>query len=502
MLKANQPLKKRLIGYGIGAMAIPLLIGTGILGITGRCSSPKIDAPPLPQAVIAPALALSEAFTAISAYVKPAVVTVYSEKLVQRQPQGFDSLLNDEFFQRFFGQGPHFQPQPNFKEHRTHTGSGMIIDKVGHILTNYHVVKDVDEVKVRLYDKREFKAEIVSFDPKTDVAIICIKGVIPKDLSCVQLGNSDLLRVGEVVMAIGAPFGLAQTVTTGIISAMERSDVGLSDYEDFLQTDAPINPGNSGGPLVNMRGEVIGMNTAIATNTGQSAGVGFAIPVNMIKGMLPALIKGEKITRGILGVSLQELTKDLAKEFNLPNISGTLVNTVFPDSTAEKMGIKVGDIITNFNDKEINNIRDLRNLVANTKPGVIFKLDIVRGGKKMTLTSILGEAVEETDRFRSKSSQSSDSAVSIGITIQALTPELARQYGLTEKKGVVVTNVKEDSSAAQGGLEEGDLILEVNHQQVTQVSEFRKALTNNKQGCSALLLVKRRDRNLFIVIQP
>jgi serine protease Do len=503
MLKKELLVKKRLITYGVGAITIPLLIGAGILGITGRCSSPKIDVPPpISQTVIAPALALSEAFTAVATYVKPTVVTVYSEKLVRQQSRGFDSLLDDDFFQRFFGQVPNLNRQPKTKEYKIPgVGSGMVLDKSGHILTNYHVVKEVDEVKVRFPDKREFKAEVVSTDPKTDIAVIRIKGVIPKDLLCVQFGNSDLLRVGEVVMAIGAPFDLTQTVTTGIISAMGRSDVGISDYEDFLQTDAPINPGNSGGPLVNMRGEVIGMNTAIATNSGQSAGIGFAIPSNMIKSMLPTLIKGGKITRGMLGVNIQELNKDLAKGFNLSNINGALITAVFPDSTAEKIGVKVGDVVTHFNDKEINSTKDLRNLVAATNPGTSFKLEIIRTGKKIILTGILGEVIGEIDRFGSKTSKSSDDVLNLGITIQTLTPILSKQYGLTEKTGIVVTSVDENSNAAQAGLHEGDIILEVNHQRVNQISECRKILTNSKGNSSVLLLIKRKDGNLFIAIQ-
>ena len=505
MFKKDTPLKKRLITYGTSVVAIPLLIGTGIFAITGRCSSPKlIDAPPLSQAVIAPAVALSEAFIAVSSYVKPAVVTVYSEKLVRYQIQGFESPFNDEFFQRFFS-GPlpdqQLSQKPReYKAPRRGMGSGMILDKSGYILTNYHVVKDVDEIKIRLSDKREFKAEIVSSDPKTDVAVIRIKGVIPGDLPCVQFGNSDLLRVGEVVMAIGAPFGLTQTVTTGIISAMGRSDVGIADYEDFLQTDTPINPGNSGGPLVNMRGEVIGMNSAIATNSGQSAGVGFAIPINMVKTMLPTLIKGGKVTRGVLGVTIQDLDKDLAKQFNLSKIEGALVTSTTPDSTAESMGIKVGDVITHVNDKEVNSTKDLRNQIAAINSGATCKVSLVRGGKKLTLSAPLGELNGETDDFGSNASQH-EHAVNLGITIQSLTPSLAKHYGLGEKTGILITNIDDNGIAAQAGLQKGDLIIEVNRQRVSQVAEFRKIMLDAKQNNSVLLLVKRKDANLFVAIQ-
>ena len=492
-------IKKRIITYVVGALIVPLVIGIGILGITGRCSSPKNEIPPISETVIAPAIALSEAFTAVSNYVKPAVITVYSERTVRQQSQGLDSFFDDDFFQQLFGkmQGNHRRT----KEHKVPSmGSGMIIDKAGHVLTNYHVVKNVEEVKVRLSDKREFKADVVGTDPKTDVAIIRIKDPVCKDLPCIQFGNSDLLRVGEVVMAIGAPFGFTQTVTTGIISAIGRSDVGISDYENFLQTDAPINPGNSGGPLVNMRGEIIGMNTAIATNTGQSAGIGFAIPVNMIKSMLPALIKGGKISRGVLGVNIQELTKDLAKQFGLHSVNGALVTSVISDSTADTMGIKVGDIITYFNGKEITNTKDLRNIVMTTSPGTTCKIDLIRAGQKLTLTSTLKEAIGETYKFGSKSEQQPDDAINLGITIQTLTPTLAKQYGLSEKAGIIITNVDENSLASQAGLHEGDLILEVNHNRVTQISEFRKLLMDSRKNRNVLLLIKRTEGNIFVAV--
>jgi serine protease Do len=492
---------KRFIVYTASLLAVPMLVGGGMLAVTGFCSSPRPDPPPpLTAAVTAPAKALSDAYAAVAAHVRPAVVSVYSEKMVRMQSPENGFPFGDDFFRQFFGQqAPQRRQAP--KEQRVPQrgmGSGMILDKAGHILTNYHVVKDVDEIKVRLPDKREFKAVVVSSDPRTDVAVIRIKDKVPADLPTVQLGNSDKLRVGELVMAIGAPFGLTQTVTTGIISAMGRSDVGLTDYEDFLQTDAPINPGNSGGPLVNMNGEVIGMNSAIATNSGSSAGIGFAIPSNLINNMLPTLTKGGKITRGLLGVGIQDLSEDLAKQFDLADSNGALVTSVAPGSAAEKAGVKVGDV-TSFNGKDIEGVRELRNRVGDVAPGAKAKLVVKRDGKDLTLTATIGEApaeAAETDSAEATPEQ----AVKLGLSLQPLTPELAQRYGLSEKSGLVIADVDQGSPAAEAGLQEGDLILEVNRKRVTKVGELQSAVAESRKKGSILLLVKRKAASLFVPV--
>jgi serine protease Do len=422
---------KRLVVYVASALAVPILVGGGMLAVTGRCSSPKVEAPPpLTPAIVAPAQALSDAFVAVAAHVRPAVVSVYSEKMVTRQQMpDFGFPFGDDFFNQFFG-GQRRQAPREQKVPQRGMGSGMILDKTGRILTNNHVVKDVDEIKVRLADKREFKAEIVSTDPRTDVAVIRIKGKVPDDLPTVQLGDSDKLRQGELVMAIGAPFGLIQTVTTGIVSALGRSDVGIADYEDFIQTDAPINPGNSGGPLVNMKGEVVGMNSAIATASGGSAGVGFAIPSNMINSELPILSKGGKIARGLLGVGIQDLDKDLAKQFSLEDSNGALVTSVMPDSAADKAGVKVGDVIIRLNGKTVDSSRDLRNKVAGTAPGAKVKLDLMRSGKELSVTATIGNLAEEAAAGGGESGEAPQAAM-LGLSLQNLTPDLAQTFGLT-----------------------------------------------------------------------
>jgi serine protease Do len=494
---------KRLVVYTASLLAVPILVGGGMLAVTGRCSSPKAMEPPAPltAAVTAPAVALSQAYAAVAAHVRPSVVSVYSEKMVRYQQPEFP--FGDDFFQQFFGpgfQGPRRQQAPKeYKVPQRGMGSGMVLDKDGRILTNYHVVKDVDEIKVRLMDKREFPAEIVSTDPKTDVAVIKIKGKVPADLYPVELGDSDALQVGEVVMAIGAPFGLTQTVTNGIISAIGRSDVGIAAYEDFLQTDAAINPGNSGGPLVNMKGQVIGMNSAIATNSGQNAGVGFAIPVNMIKNMLPTLVKGGKIARGLLGVGIQDLDKDLAKQFNMAEPNGALVSSVLNDSAAAKAGIKVGDVITAFNGKPVTNSAELRNMVAGTAPKTKVKVDLMRDGKATSLTVTLGESTGDNGAAE-VAGKPSEQAAKLGLTLENLSNDLAQRYGITAKNGVVVTGVDQGSPAASSGLQEGDLIVEVNHKAVASVGELQSAMDQAKDSDSVLFLVKRKNASLFVVL--
>jgi len=493
---------KRFVVYSASLLAVPLLVGGGMLAVTGHCSSPKVDAPPpLTATVVAPAKALSDAYVAVAAHVRPAVVSVYSEKMVRMQApdQGFP--FGDDFFRQFFGQQtPQRRSAPKEqKVPQRGMGSGMILDKAGHILTNYHVVKDVDEIKVRLSDKREFKAEVVSADPKTDVAVIRIKDKVPADLPTVKLGNSDKLQVGELVMAVGAPFGLTQTVTTGIISAMGRSDVGLADYEDFLQTDAPINPGNSGGPLVNMNGEVIGMNSAIATSSGSSAGIGFAIPSNMINSMLPTLTKGGKIVRGLLGVGIQDMTEELAKQFELSDSNGALVTTVSPGSAADKAGVKVGDVIVGFNGKEVEDGRDLRNRVGRLAPGSKVALKLMRGGKEVMLSATVGEASSEAGGEGGTAAEPEQEA-KLGLSLQPLTPELAQHYGLTDKTGLLIMDVDQGSPAAGAGLQEGDLILEVNRRKVTKVAELQGAVAASRKQGSILLLVKRKSASLFVAL--
>lgn len=445
---------------------------------------------------------MERAFSSVAAHVKPAVVSVYSEKLVRFQAPDQLFPFGDDLFRQFFGQqfsAPRSQPR-EYNVPERGMGSGMIIDKQGRILTNHLVVGDVDKIKVRLADKREFEATVIGSDSKSDVAIIAIKGRVPNDLTTVELGDSEALQPGNIVIAVGAPFGLTQTVTHGIISATGRQDVGISDYEDFLQTDAAINPGNSGGPLVNMRGQVIGMNTAIATNVGQFGGVGFAIPVSMIKMMLPTLIQGKTVSRGMLGVAIQDINEDLAKQFQLAQTKGALVAQVNKDSPAEKAGIKLRDVIVRYANSEVSDGRQLRNLVSTTAPGTRVAIEVVRNGKRETLTATIAALTTPAASAESQSS-GAESLAELGLRVEPLTPERARQYGLEGTKGVIITAVENGSPAAMAHLQAGDLIVEADRRLVTSVAELQNAIVQAKQNGQVLLLIKRRGGSLFVVLR-
>ena len=494
--------KIRILSISAG-LALFICLGLVLTIGASKSSQESLKPAAISESTVAPALQLQKAFAAVAAHVKPAVVSVYSEKIVKYEAPEFPFPFGDDFFHQFFGQQfPNRQGQPReYKVPQRGMGSGMILDKQGHILTNYHVVADVDKLNVRLADKRRFDAEIVGTDPRSDVAIIKIKGKVPDDLPTVDLGDSDALQPGDLVIAVGAPFGLTQTVTQGIISATGRQDVGISDYEDFLQTDAPINPGNSGGPLVNMRGQVIGMNSAIATSIGQFAGVGFAIPVNMIKTMLPKLIKGEKITRGMLGVVIQEVNEDLAKQFHLSEAEGALVSQVAPNSPASDAGMKVGDVIVTYDGKKVEDTRHLRNLVAATLPGTRVRIEVIRNGKRETLTATIGTLTAETAQAGGAPSGGEEQLTALGLKAKTLTPQLARQYGLENEKGVLITGVEGGSVASMAGLQAGDVIAEADRQPVTNIRELEGVLAKAKNKDRVLFLIKRQGGSLFVVLQ-
>lgn len=500
MFDTHQLHTRRVATQLLFVVAVGLLL---IVLVNTLYSQPPLKPVPITESVVAPAQQLGKAFAMVAAHVRPAVVSVYSERIVLRQAPEWSLPFGDDFFRQFFGgqfPGPRIQPR-EYKVPERGMGSGMIIDTQGHILTNNHVVRDVDTIKVRLADKRQFDAEIVGTDAKTDIAIIKIKGRVPDNLPTVQLGDSDALEVGELVMAVGAPFGLTQTVTTGIVSAKGRADVGIADYEDFLQTDAPINPGNSGGPLVNMHGDVIGMTSAIATSVGQSAGVGFAISANMIKAALPTLIKGGTITRGLLGVGVQEVSDALSKQFHLSEAKGALVSQVIKGSPADGAGIKVGDVIVRYDGQDVQDARQLRNLVAATVPGTRVKVEVIRDGKAETLTVTIGNLTAEPAAAAGQPSEGADQLAQLGLRGQTLTPELARREGLEEEQGVLITEVQEGSLASLADLQPGDLIVEVDRQRVTSVDELQRVLAKATDKTNVLLLVTRKGASFFVLLR-
>ena len=457
-----------------------------------------------PEADLKAARALGDAFASVAERVKPAVVSIHSTKTVKlrrfdlRLPFGDDSPLR-EFFNDDNSGNPFRSPPREYKYHQGGLGSGMIIDKEGHILTNNHVVNDVDQINVTLADKRSFEAEITGTDPRTDLAIIKLKGDLPRDLPVVELGDSGSSRVGEWVLAIGAPFGYEQTVTAGIISAKGRANVANSDMlQDFLQTDTAINPGNSGGPLVNLDGKVIGLNTIIATSIGQSAGVGFAVPINMAKQILPTLVKGGKVSRGMLGVVIQDLTEDLARQFKVSGVKGALVTQVAAGSAAAKAGIKVSDVITRYDGKPVEGVSQFRNLVAATPPAAKVEIVLLRDGKETSVHAQLGELAPEPSV--AATSEKANGGNVLGLSVEPLTPAIARQNGYGDSQGVVVTEVEEGSAAAAAGIQVGDLVIEVNRLKTATMAEYQQALANVKD--TVLVLLKTQDGgSRFVVVQ-
>lgn len=425
-------------------------------------------------------------FVDIAKQVKPAVVNVSTKTTVHydsnRPPLspfgGMRDPSFDDFFEKFF-QGPREQS-------RSSLGSGFIINEKGYILTNNHVVAGADEIEVKLDDKRKFDAKVIGTDSKTDIAIIQITG---KNLPFVRLGNSDDLQVGEWVMAVGNPFGLGQTVTVGIVSAKDRI-IGAGPYDNFIQTDASINPGNSGGPLFNVRGEVVGINTAIVA-AGQ--GIGFAIPVNLAKDLVPQLITEGKVTRGWLGVGIQEVTEELAKSFHLKNTKGALLASVFPDSPAAVAGLKEGDIITHFDGKEIHESHELPTLVAQTRVGKVVKVNVVREGRPKELSVKIAEMEKGKVDARTEKD-----AEELGLLVRDIPPEEARELELPhDNRGVFVIRVEQNGPAARAGVRPGDVLLKVNDMRINNVDDYIKAIRKVRKGDIARLFVKRENATIF-----
>jgi serine protease Do len=388
-----------------------------------------------------------------------------------------------EFFRPFGGNRPERKQQG--------VGSGCIISQDGYILTNNHVIEDADQIKVKLAGGKEIDGRVVGRDPKTDLALVKVDGV--SDLTPLALGDSDALQVGNWVVAVGSPFGLEQTVTAGIVSAKGRV-IGSGPYDNFIQTDASINPGNSGGPLINMQGEVIGINTAIIAS-GQ--GIGFAIPINMAKDIVPQLQKTGHVTRGLLGVSIQDLTPELAKSFGLKETQGALVAKVVPGGPADKAGIAIGDVIVQFNGHSVATSKDLSRIVASTPVGETVSVKLLRDGKTNDLHARIGEMEEET----SPKTADASTHKSIGVSVQNLTPQIAGELGIPESTGVVVTGVEPGSAAAEAMIQVGDIIREVNRKPVKNAADFARKIEQTESGDSLLLLIERRQNTLFVTIK-
>jgi serine protease Do len=476
--------------------SIPMIAGLiMIVAVGAPIAAAQTDGPPALKQ-------LSESFVQVAEKVTPTVVNISSSKKGLSGPTGgdfeqffknhpFREFFGDELFKRFKKDGG------GERDVRPHgMGSGVIVSSDGLILTNSHVVKDADEIEVTLGDKRKFTAKVKGVDPESDIAVIKIDA---KDLPVAHLGDSNKLRVGEIVVAVGNPFGLNQTVTSGIVSAQGRTNMGIIDYEDFIQTDAAINPGNSGGPLVNISGEVIGINTAIASRSGGYQGIGFAIPSNSAKLIMDDLIKDGKVRRGLLGVNIQSVDESLAKSFGRSSTEGALVSQVISGSPAEKAGVKAGDIILKFNDQPVKDHSHLKNLVGREKPGTSAKLTIFRDKKTIDLNVKIAERTEKAvASAMPKQSPASETSSELGIDIEGVPSAAAESLGLKEGEGVRIKDMKSDGTGAKMGLRAGDVILEVDGKTVKDVSAFNAAVAEAKANKVIRLKVQRNRAVLFL----
>ena len=444
---------------------------------------------------------LSAAFRNVATAMRPSVVSISSTQRVRPSssprrgmpglPEEFRGLVPDDFFDRF-----HEFRVPEKGLERRGLGSGVIVSSDGYIVTNNHVVRGADEINVTLSDKRNVPAEIVGTDARTDLAVLKIDadGLLPA-----PLGDSEAADVGEWVLAIGSPFGLEQTVTAGIISAKGRQ-MAITDYDDFIQTDAAINPGNSGGPLVNMRGEVLGINTAIASRTGTYMGVGFAIPSSMVRKVKDAIVKDGRVQRGRMGALIQNLDEDLAGSFGYDSTKGVLVADVLPDSPSEKAGVRADDIVVEYNGKPVSDVEELRNAVADTSPNTRSELLIFRDGKTRSVPIVVDELKDEPVRVSRRAEP--ESSINLGMTVQTLSPDLARQLGYEAGvQGVVVTDVEPGSLAAEEGVTAKDVIVDVNGKPIRGVRDFQEAIDKGDIDKGIRLRLKRGGVSRYVILK-
>lgn len=452
-----------------------------------------------------PAVGSDRNFVEVAKAVTPTVVNISTTR-ISRAPEGHagGAPFDDPLFKRFFGDEMFRRFEAPKDRRERSLGSGVIADANGYIITNNHVVSKADEIRVLFSDKRSLTAKVVGTDPKTDIAVIKVEAA---GLPTIPWADSDKLEVGEYVLAVGNPFGLNQTVTMGIVSAVGRANVGIAEYEDFIQTDAAINPGNSGGALVNARGELIGINTAIFSQSGGYMGIGFAVPSNMVRSVMEQLITRGKVVRGYLGVSIQELTQDLATQFGVADGKGVLVSDVLADSPAKRAKLERGDVLVEFDGRAVENPTQFRNLVAQTPIGKTVRVKFLRGGKARDLEVAIAEqpkAMAQAEGDEVDPGETRSAGAFAGMDVREPTPELARRFNLPRavQGGVLVVRIAEGSPAGEAGLRVGDLITEVNRKSIAGLRDFQQVAGSLAGQEPALVLVIRNGRSSYFTVTP
>jgi serine protease Do len=476
------------------ALAVALLLGLGGFGIARASRVGSANPPANVKLADANEGPSRTGFAPVVKRVLPAVVNISSSKVV-KTPAGFDQMPDDPLFRQFFGNqfGRGFSTPR--EQRQQGVGSGVVVSPEGYIITNNHVVDGASSVLVTLSDKREFKAQVIGTDPKTDIAVVKINA---SNLPSIMVGDSSKVQIGDYALAVGDPFGVGQTVTMGIVSATGRANLGIEDYEDFIQTDAPINPGNSGGALVNDRGELIGINTAIIAHGSEgNQGIGFAIPANLARTVMDEIIKNGKVTRAYLGIVPQDVTPAIARAMGVKEAGGALVSDVSADSPAERAGLKRGDVILEVNSKPVTDSNQLRMNISMMHPDSRVTLKVWRDGSAREMTASLAELPTQ-EASLGRESQGSKNSFS-GVSVEDLDRQTARDLGLpASATGVVVTGISPSSPAADSGLRKGDVIQEVNRQPVRNTADFERAMRNSKE--ESLLLVNRQGHTLYVAV--